>query len=340
MGIVYRVTNQINGKVYIGKTTKNLATRKRKHYEAVKYCHTQWHFHCALRKYPEDVFVWEVIAEAESNEELNALEIGYIKEYASYDPTKGYNSTFGGDGAPHTEEGKRKIGLANKGRVWTAEMRQHLSEKLKQNPSRYWLGKKRSPETIAKIAESKRGKPSPKRGIKLSQEIIDKIRATKAANPICGERHHMYGKHHTEEAKARMSASKKGTPAPNKGVPMSEEQKQKLSAAKRGKSIRRKSDSYSNRCSLCDTEFKSATNSSAFCQKCKDYFSRAWCIKLRKMRAEGIPIDSYLAKRDNCDTLPGEGPCIIVCKVCGMNFRALTGSYRFCPTCKEARDGD
>jgi group I intron endonuclease len=47
-----------------------------------------------------------------------------------------------------------------------------------------------------------------------------------------GEKHPMYGKHHTEESRKKMSASLKGHTPHNKGIPMSEEQKEKLKIAR------------------------------------------------------------------------------------------------------------
>ena len=57
-------------------------------------------------------------------------------------------------------------------------------------------------------------------------------------NGLCGEKHPMYGKHHTEEAKKRMSENKKGKyvgeNSPNYGKHLSEETKRKMSEARKG----------------------------------------------------------------------------------------------------------
>lgn len=50
------------------------------------------------------------------------------------------------------------------------------------------------------------------------------------ANP---KNHNMYGKHHTEEAKRKMSEKHKGRPAHNKGIPASEEAKRKMSESRK-----------------------------------------------------------------------------------------------------------
>lgn len=56
----------------------------------------------------------------------------------------------------------------------------------------------------------------------------------KISESISGEKHPMFGKHHSEESKKKISDAHKGKPGPNKGKPMSEEQKKKLSFARKG----------------------------------------------------------------------------------------------------------
>ena len=51
----------------------------------------------------------------------------------------------------------------------------------------------------------------------------------------CGEKHHFFGKHHSDESKKKMSESHKGQIPPNKGKPMSEETKKKISESLKGK---------------------------------------------------------------------------------------------------------
>ena len=50
-----------------------------------------------------------------------------------------------------------------------------------------------------------------------------------------GENHPMYGKHHSPETRKLIGEKGKGRPSPNKGKPMSEEQKRKISFTKRNK---------------------------------------------------------------------------------------------------------
>lgn len=97
MYCIYKVTNKINNKVYIGKT-KDFERRKKEHL-AHKTNHL---FSRALHKYGEDSFLWEIIeADINTVEEASDREKFWIKKYRSYfrwDGANGYNMTPGGDG--------------------------------------------------------------------------------------------------------------------------------------------------------------------------------------------------------------------------------------------------
>lgn len=101
--IIYKVTNKLNNKIYIGKTCNTLETRKSEHYREARYC-DKWSikdnkFHKALLKYKYDDFVWEIEDDtATSEDELYQKEIDYIEKYDSF--KNGYNSTLGGENTP------------------------------------------------------------------------------------------------------------------------------------------------------------------------------------------------------------------------------------------------
>lgn len=93
MGYIYKITNKVNGKVYIGKTINSIEHRWKQHIEKSKKL--DYPFYKAIRKYGPDNFSLEQIEEV-SLDILNEREIYWIDFYNSY--YEGYNATFGGDG--------------------------------------------------------------------------------------------------------------------------------------------------------------------------------------------------------------------------------------------------
>lgn len=109
--IVYKVTNLINNKCYIGYTSKTLEYRKKIHY--YKYNNKRdkkykYVFYQALRKYGFKNFLWEIIYNGNSKEDCCEKEIFYIKNLNTISPN-GYNLTEGGNGGIASEETKLKI---------------------------------------------------------------------------------------------------------------------------------------------------------------------------------------------------------------------------------------
>lgn len=94
MGCIYKLTNKINGKVYIGKTIHTLNIRLRGHKNSMYTTDTK--LTRAFRKYGFKNFDADILEDSINDAELDALEIKYIKQYDSF--KSGYNSTIGGDG--------------------------------------------------------------------------------------------------------------------------------------------------------------------------------------------------------------------------------------------------
>ena len=93
-GFIYKITNKINGKSYIGQTIQSVKERFYQH------CATKCSqailnmvIHKAINKYGKSNFTIEVIEEVESTN-LNDRERYWIRYYDSYN--NGYNSTEGG----------------------------------------------------------------------------------------------------------------------------------------------------------------------------------------------------------------------------------------------------
>ena len=97
MFIIYKITNLLNNKVYIGKTCRSLEVRWREHRSrANQGC--GYYLHNAIRKYGEENFTIEMIEQTNSEKEINELEQKWINFYSSNLREKGYNLTNGGDG--------------------------------------------------------------------------------------------------------------------------------------------------------------------------------------------------------------------------------------------------
>jgi len=125
-GCIYRLTNTINGRKYIGKTV-NFYKRMSKH----KHDKGKCYIHRAIRKYGWNTFKVEKIIDNVPEEDLNNLEISYIAVENTKSPN-GYNLTDGGEGVSgrrHTEEWKKKMRERMTGFKHTDETR----EKHRQN---------------------------------------------------------------------------------------------------------------------------------------------------------------------------------------------------------------
>ena len=89
--IIYKITNLINNKVYIGQTINSLEQRLSRHKQDALSGRLNTHFARAIRKYGIDNFIAEVIDTAQSQEELTQKEYYWIGYYHACE--QGYNET-------------------------------------------------------------------------------------------------------------------------------------------------------------------------------------------------------------------------------------------------------
>ena len=89
--IIYKITNIINNKIYIGQTINTLEERWKRHQNDALSNRLDTHFAKAIRKYGIDNFTAEVIDTAQSQDELTAKETYWIHYYDSIQ--NGYNET-------------------------------------------------------------------------------------------------------------------------------------------------------------------------------------------------------------------------------------------------------
>ena len=145
---VYKHTNKVNGKVYIGITSKRPETRWAK---GIGYQQNR-HFWNAIQKYGWSGFDHEILLTGLSREEACKKEIELIAEYGSFEPG-GYNQTIGGEGSngwKMTDEQRAAVSARKKGKKRPPE----IGEMIRRRS----LGTKASAETRAKMSIAHTGK--------------------------------------------------------------------------------------------------------------------------------------------------------------------------------------
>ena len=96
IGYIYKITNKINGKVYVGKTTRTVQERWEEHLREYRKerCKNR-PLYRAIRKYGTNAFTVETLEEVDL-ENLSERETYWIEYFHTY--SGGYNATVGGDG--------------------------------------------------------------------------------------------------------------------------------------------------------------------------------------------------------------------------------------------------
>lgn len=217
--IIYKTTNLINGKFYIGKDKHN----------DPKYFGSGKILKQAIKKYGISNFVKEIIEECYDEQQWLEREIYWIDFYNSIN--EGYNIALGGNGGDTISNNsnkkliyeKKKITDNNKSEIDKLERNKKISNALKEN----WIRMKNdNPNSIIernkKISQTQKGVPKP-------IEQIEKQKETKRLNgSSCGEKNGMFGKSHKEETKKILSELKLGKKRNQKSI-----EKQKESIKKR-----------------------------------------------------------------------------------------------------------
>jgi len=172
MKTIYKITNLINKKIYIGQTIRGLENRWRQHRQDYKRFNSP--LYKAMKKYGIENFSIEIICYCSDLDHLNEMETHHILKNKSNHRERGYNCDTGGNSKKFNDETKRKISKSNKNKIpWnknkkmSKEFCQKMSDIHKLLPNNQ-LGRKRTKESRKKMAESHRGKPSNRKGKKLT----------------------------------------------------------------------------------------------------------------------------------------------------------------------------
>lgn len=202
--LVYKITCIPTNQIYIGITSTPLDRRFSAHLHNAKNLHQRGKnlakFQLELLKYGKDYFKCSILEEKLSKVDALKKEIFYIEQYNSN--LCGLNSNSGGGGCTNgqTDEAKKKISDALKGKKRPPE----VIEKVRIGN----LGKKISPEHKKMIGDANRGRivgaetreklskmlkgkkrsaPSPLKGIPRPPEVIEKIRIANIGRKVSEE---------------------------------------------------------------------------------------------------------------------------------------------------------
>lgn len=106
LGVIYKITNNINGKVYIGQTINPIESRFRAHCNKTSSRY-QSKLYYAIKKYGKESFSIEVLEKGQTKEELDSKEMSYISSYNSV--STGYNIRVGGHTSQWNPESLKKM---------------------------------------------------------------------------------------------------------------------------------------------------------------------------------------------------------------------------------------
>jgi GIY-YIG catalytic domain-containing protein/NUMOD3 motif-containing protein len=230
---VYKIENTVNGKVYIGKTImRSVKDRWKTHRRTLRLGnHRNPHLQHAYDLYGSGSFSYSILEIHADREAVGDAETTNIIRYKSANPDYGYNMSFGGEGVIFTDEVKEKMRAA-----WAKRNAAGLpgpfagkthSDESKRKAAISCTGWKHTPEALAKISKAKKGKPA-------FPGAIAKMAAANKGNT------YNLGKKRSAESIQRMSDSRKGHFAHNKGVKYSEEKKSIIAAKVRATRARNK----------------------------------------------------------------------------------------------------
>lgn len=198
-GIIYKIENKINGKIYIGQTVKSFDERYGGDIE--KNTHNK-HLRNSIKKYGIENFVIDkCVCKCETKEELDRVEQFYIYVYDAMDPEHGYNKREGGNGGKLSNETKQKMSEAQKGEkhpMWGKNPEDYMTEETikikREKQSKALKGKPFSNEHKKKLSENHAnvsGKKNPMYGKNsedyMTEEAIQ-MRRKKISKAFKGEK--------------------------------------------------------------------------------------------------------------------------------------------------------
>lgn len=174
-GIVYRITNLVNGKYYIGQTTKELEVRWYQH----SICYRKktgrgsTRLNASIKHHGSENFKAEILCECPNQESLDAAEVFFIWFSGSMKEYFGYNLHPGGHGGSPTPETREKIRKKLLGNI-PHNLGKPASEEQKRKQSEMMTGRKASDETRKKMSDSSKERIRPPCSEETKRKISEK----------------------------------------------------------------------------------------------------------------------------------------------------------------------
>ena len=232
---IYRITNQVNGKCYIGSTI-NLQKRRRGHFGALRRGkHHNGFLQRAFNKYGKAAFVFEVLQHTDAKS-LIEQEQHYLDSLSpEYNISPTASTCLG---VQHSPETRQKMSSAHKSKPISEEHRRKLSEALtgghhteehRRKNSEAHKGKHPSEEVRRKMSEAQKGRrASDETKQKMSEALKGKRHSAEFRAKRSGQGNPFYGKHHGEEARKKIAEA-------NRRRLCSEETRHRMSIAQKAR---------------------------------------------------------------------------------------------------------
>lgn len=162
---IYKTTNLLNGKIYVGQTSKNLDT---------DYLGSGKVLIKAVKKYGKSAFKREIIEECVSKEQMNEREKYWIQYFDSINRNKGYNVSIGGEGGNLGDKVNKKISKSMKGKISVKDINGNVFS-ISANDDRFASGE---------LVGVQKGMVPYNKGVPMSESQKQKMRVPKSKEHI------------------------------------------------------------------------------------------------------------------------------------------------------------
>lgn len=231
MSCIYKITNAINGKQYVGQT-KDFRRRKVQHLRAINSSAIA----SSIKKYGASAFQFEVVEYCD-HAVVDEREVYWISELDTMYPN-GYNLKTGGTaGNKFSAETRAKMSAKKLGKKFSAERRAKMvgrkfprSLEYRKKISARQTGRIMSPASIAKTAAANRGQARPEEARRKTSEALK----GRPIGPHSVERRAAIKAGMTAEGRERTIAALVAATTGKKRGPHSEEHREKIRAANLG----------------------------------------------------------------------------------------------------------